>query len=198
MPLTRISLGTHSACPHLTGTPSTNSAASRRTRTLAPRRGVVPHVRPRSLMLYHLGQPAPVHFGEPFLRNVTHLYTSTLCGFRGTLPASLPSLTHIALTTRATQPPLPSTKCSPPQGVCLVPVHISPCSFSPSTPRAAHPVLLSLLPLLPPRSLPMLLAHMQSAKLLHTPSSHFQTSQENCLAIQLKRHARHCCAHRCP
>ena len=66
---------------------------------------VAPHVRPRSLMLYHLGRPAPVHFGEPFLRNVTHLYTSTLCGFRGTSPASLPSLTHIALTTRATQPP---------------------------------------------------------------------------------------------
>ena len=64
-----------------------------------------PHVRPRTLMLYHLGRPAPAHFGEPFLRNVTHLYTSTLCGFRGTSPASLPSLTHIALTTRATQPP---------------------------------------------------------------------------------------------
>ena len=63
-----------------------------------------PHVRPRTLMLYHLGRPAPMHFGEPFLRNVTHLYTSTLCGFRGTSPASLPSLTHIALTTRATQP----------------------------------------------------------------------------------------------
>lgn len=64
-----------------------------------------PHVRPRTLTLYHLGRPAPVHFGEPFLRNVTHLYTSTLCGFRGTSPASLPSLTHIALSTRATQPP---------------------------------------------------------------------------------------------
>ncbi|KAF8469280.1 hypothetical protein DFH94DRAFT_228935 [Russula ochroleuca] len=64
-----------------------------------------PHVRPRTLMLYHLGRPAPMHFGEPFLHNVTHLYTSTLCGFRGTSPASLPSLTHIALTTRATQPP---------------------------------------------------------------------------------------------
>jgi hypothetical protein len=63
------------------------------------------HVRPRTLMLYHLGRPAPVHFGEPFLCNVTHLYTSTLCGFRGTSPASLPSLTHIALSTRATQPP---------------------------------------------------------------------------------------------
>ncbi|KAI0278422.1 hypothetical protein BGY98DRAFT_541153 [Russula aff. rugulosa BPL654] len=64
-----------------------------------------PHVRPRTLTLYHLGRPAPVHFGEPFLRNVTHLYTSTLCGFRGTSPASLPSLTHVALSTRATQPP---------------------------------------------------------------------------------------------
>ena len=64
-----------------------------------------PHIRPRTLALYHLGRPAPVHFGEPFLRNVTHLYTSTLCGFRGTSPASLPSLTHIALSTRATQPP---------------------------------------------------------------------------------------------
>ncbi|KAF8492183.1 hypothetical protein F5888DRAFT_1806908 [Russula emetica] len=64
-----------------------------------------PHVRPRTLMLYHLGRPVPVHFGEPFLRNATHLYTSTLCGFRGTSPASLPSLTHIALSTRATQPP---------------------------------------------------------------------------------------------
>jgi hypothetical protein len=64
-----------------------------------------PHVRPRTLTLYHLGRPAPVNFGEPFLRNVTHLYTSTLCGFRGTSPASLPSLTHIALSARATQPP---------------------------------------------------------------------------------------------
>ncbi|KAH9979141.1 hypothetical protein BJV74DRAFT_134913 [Russula compacta] len=62
------------------------------------------HVRPHTLMLYHLGRPAPVHFGEPFLRNVTHLYTSTLTGFRGTSPASLPALTHIALSTRAAQP----------------------------------------------------------------------------------------------
>ncbi|KAI9509574.1 hypothetical protein F5148DRAFT_1345502 [Russula earlei] len=63
-----------------------------------------PHVRPRTLMLYHLGRPAPVHFGEPFLRGVTHLYTSTLSGFRGTSPASLPELTHVALSTRAAQP----------------------------------------------------------------------------------------------
>jgi hypothetical protein len=55
-------------------------------------------------MLYHLGRPAPVHFGEPFLRGVTHLYTSALTGFRGTSPASLPALTHLALTTRAAQP----------------------------------------------------------------------------------------------
>jgi hypothetical protein len=63
-----------------------------------------PHVRPRTLMLYHLGRPAPVHFGEPFLRSVTHLFTSTLSGFRGTSPASLPALTHVALATRAAQP----------------------------------------------------------------------------------------------
>jgi hypothetical protein len=55
-------------------------------------------------MLYHLGRPAPVHFGEPFLRSVTHLYTSTLAGFRETSPASLPALTHLALTARAIQP----------------------------------------------------------------------------------------------
>ncbi|KAI0246921.1 hypothetical protein BJV78DRAFT_88112 [Lactifluus subvellereus] len=63
-----------------------------------------PHIRPRTLMLYHLGRPVPVHFGEPFLQDVTHLYTSTLTGFRGTSPASLPALTHLALITRATQP----------------------------------------------------------------------------------------------
>jgi hypothetical protein len=63
-----------------------------------------PHIRPRTLMLYHLGRPAPVHFGEPFLRGVTHLYTSTLTGFRSTSPATLPALTHLALTTRAAQP----------------------------------------------------------------------------------------------
>jgi hypothetical protein len=62
-------------------------------------------IQPRTLMLYHLGRPAPVHFGEPFLRHVTHLYTSTLTGFRGTSPATLPALTHIALSTRATQTP---------------------------------------------------------------------------------------------
>lgn len=62
---------------------------------------------PRTLMLYHLGRPAPVHFGEPFLRRVTHLYTSTLTGFRGTSAATLPALTHVALVTRATQ--LPAT-----------------------------------------------------------------------------------------
>ena len=62
-------------------------------------------IQPRTLMLYHLGRPAPVHFGEPFLRRVTHLYTSTLTGFRGSSPASLPALTHIALATRATQAP---------------------------------------------------------------------------------------------
>ena len=67
-------------------------------------RAASPHVRPRTLLLYHLGRPAPVHFGEPFLRGVTHLYTSTLSGFRGTSPASLPALTHVALCTRATQP----------------------------------------------------------------------------------------------
>jgi hypothetical protein len=55
-------------------------------------------------MLYHLGRPAPVHFGEPFLRRVTHLYTSTLTGFRSTSPVTLPALTHLALTTRAAQP----------------------------------------------------------------------------------------------
>ncbi|KAF8266362.1 hypothetical protein EI94DRAFT_1786989 [Lactarius quietus] len=62
-------------------------------------------IQPRTLMLYHLGRPAPVHFGEPFLQRVTHLYTSTLTGFRGSSPASLPALTHIALSTRAAQPP---------------------------------------------------------------------------------------------
>ncbi|KAI9431488.1 hypothetical protein H4582DRAFT_1239564 [Lactarius indigo] len=62
-------------------------------------------IQPRTLMLYHLGRPAPVHFGEPFLRNVTHLYTSTLTGFRGSSLASLPALTHVALATRAAQPP---------------------------------------------------------------------------------------------
>ena len=67
-------------------------------------RAASPHVRPRTLLLYHVGRPAPVHFGEPFLRGVTHLYTSTLSGFRGTSPASLPTLTHVALCTRATQP----------------------------------------------------------------------------------------------
>jgi len=67
-------------------------------------RAASPHVRPRTLLLYHLGRPAPVHFGEPFLRGVTHLYTATLSGFRGTSPASLPALTHVALCTRATQP----------------------------------------------------------------------------------------------
>ncbi len=67
-------------------------------------RAASPHVLPRTLLLYHLGRPAPVHFGEPFLRGVTHLYTSTLSGFRGTSPASLPALTHVALSTRAVQP----------------------------------------------------------------------------------------------
>ena len=67
-------------------------------------RAASPHVRPRTLLLYHLGRPAPVHFGEPFLRGVTHLYTSTLSGFRGTSPASLPALTHVVLCTRAMQP----------------------------------------------------------------------------------------------
>ena len=62
-------------------------------------------IRPRTLMLYHLGRPAPVHFGEPFLRHVTHLYTSTLTGFRDTSPADLPALTHVALSTRAAQTP---------------------------------------------------------------------------------------------
>jgi hypothetical protein len=62
-------------------------------------------IQPRTLMLYHLGRPAPIHFGEPFLRRITHLYTSTLTGFRGSSPASLPALTHIALATRAAQPP---------------------------------------------------------------------------------------------
>ncbi|KAH9059186.1 hypothetical protein EDB87DRAFT_1684942 [Lactarius vividus] len=62
-------------------------------------------IQPRTLMLYHLGRPVPVHFGEPFLRSVTHLYTSTLTGFRGSSLASLPALTHVALATRAAQPP---------------------------------------------------------------------------------------------
>jgi hypothetical protein len=68
-------------------------------------RAASPHVRPRTLLLYHLGRPAPVHFGEPFLGGVTHLYTSTLSGFRGTSLACLPALTHVALATRAAQPP---------------------------------------------------------------------------------------------
>jgi len=69
-------------------------------------RAASPHVRPHTLLLYHLGRPAPVHFGEPFLSGVTHLYTSTLSGFRGTSPACLPALTHVALATRAAQPPI--------------------------------------------------------------------------------------------
>ena len=62
------------------------------------------HTRLRTQMLYHLGRPAPVDFGEWFLRGVAHLYTSSLTDFRGTSPASLPALTHLALTTRAAQP----------------------------------------------------------------------------------------------
>ncbi|KAI0261890.1 hypothetical protein BC834DRAFT_421921 [Gloeopeniophorella convolvens] len=61
------------------------------------------HIRPHTVMLYHLGRPAPVHFAEPFLRSITHLHTSTLSGFRDSSLASLPALTHVALTTRATQ-----------------------------------------------------------------------------------------------
>ncbi|KAI0283209.1 cytochrome P450 [Russula brevipes] len=55
-------------------------------------------------MLYHPGHPALVHFSEPSPRSFTHLYTSTLSGFHGTSPASLPALTHVVLATRTAQP----------------------------------------------------------------------------------------------
>ena len=77
-----------------------DSSSSSSNRSTEQQRGI----QPRTLMLYHLGRPAPIHFGEPFLQRVTHLYTSTLTGFRGSSPASLPALTHIALSTRAAQP----------------------------------------------------------------------------------------------
>ena len=50
---------------------------------------VAPHIRPCTLL---------------FLRGVTGLYASVVAGFCGTSTAALPTLTHLALTMRATQP----------------------------------------------------------------------------------------------
>jgi hypothetical protein len=91
-----------------------------------------------------------VHFGEPLLRSVTHLYTSTLTGFRKTSSLRLhrPSHSHISHSLRTPYSPKPlSIRSLLGYGASYLHARTSSCSFplsitslSPSPPPAAATV----------------------------------------------------------
>ncbi|KAG6827397.1 hypothetical protein H0H92_011948, partial [Tricholoma furcatifolium] len=59
-------------------------------------------IRPTTMGILHFGTPNPVNYRDPIFQCVTHLYTSTLIGHRGTYVTDLPQLTHLAVHTRLT------------------------------------------------------------------------------------------------
>ncbi|KAG6865499.1 hypothetical protein C0991_002098 [Blastosporella zonata] len=56
------------------------------------------------MFILHFGSPRLVNYKEPIFQCVTHLYTSTLDGYRETHITDLPQLTHLAAHTRLDQP----------------------------------------------------------------------------------------------
>ncbi|KAG6907617.1 hypothetical protein DXG01_008194 [Tephrocybe rancida] len=62
-------------------------------------------IRPTTMMLLHFGSPHLVNYKDPIFQSVTHLYTSTLAGYRGSHVTDLPQLTHLAVHTRLDHPP---------------------------------------------------------------------------------------------
>ncbi|TFK39209.1 hypothetical protein BDQ12DRAFT_73566 [Crucibulum laeve] len=58
-------------------------------------------IRPQHMMILHHGVPPLVNFYEPIFQSVTHLYTSSLFGHHnGSSILSMPSITHLAVSTR--------------------------------------------------------------------------------------------------
>jgi hypothetical protein len=58
-------------------------------------------IHPQQMMILHFGFPQLVNFREPIFQSVSHLYTSTLAGYRDSSVADLPLLTHLAVHTHA-------------------------------------------------------------------------------------------------
>jgi hypothetical protein len=61
-------------------------------------------VRPRTMMIVHYGSPCLVNYHDPIFENVRYLYTSVTHGHRASCVADLPSLTHLAVSTRRDLP----------------------------------------------------------------------------------------------
>ncbi|GLB42466.1 hypothetical protein LshimejAT787_1104810 [Lyophyllum shimeji] len=57
-------------------------------------------IHPPNMMILHFGSPYLVNFRDPIFRCVTHLYTSTLDGHRGSFVADVSQLSHLAVHTR--------------------------------------------------------------------------------------------------
>lgn len=57
-------------------------------------------IHPKLMLLVHFGSPHLVNFHDPIFKSVTHLYTSVTHGHRQSSVADLPSLTHLAVSTR--------------------------------------------------------------------------------------------------
>ncbi|KAJ3507094.1 hypothetical protein NLJ89_g6497 [Agrocybe chaxingu] len=61
-------------------------------------------IRPKTMMIVHYGSPHLVNFYDPIFQSVTHLYTCITHGHRYSTVADLPSLTDLAVSTRAELP----------------------------------------------------------------------------------------------
>lgn len=57
-------------------------------------------IHPNLMLLVHYGSPHLVNFYDPIFKSVTHLYTCITHGHRYSTIADLPSLTHLAVSTR--------------------------------------------------------------------------------------------------
>ncbi|KAF8959293.1 hypothetical protein BDZ97DRAFT_1761489 [Flammula alnicola] len=61
-------------------------------------------IHPKLMLLVHYGSPHLVNFYDPIFESVTHLYTCITHGHRYSTIADLPSLTHLAVSTRSELP----------------------------------------------------------------------------------------------
>ena len=61
-------------------------------------------IHPTVMLLVHYGSPHLVNYYDPIFKDVTHFYTSITHGHRYSTVADLPSLTHLAVSTRSSIP----------------------------------------------------------------------------------------------
>ncbi|KAG6896441.1 hypothetical protein C0992_008271 [Termitomyces sp. T32_za158] len=62
-------------------------------------------IHPTTIVILHFGFPHHVNYQDPIFQCVTHLYTSTLVGYRNSQVTDLPQLTHLAVHTRLQHSP---------------------------------------------------------------------------------------------